>query len=349
MLVSDYLVAESTPILEVMKIIDKGAKAIAFVCDGKKLLATVSDGDIRRHIIANGNLNAPVSIIANYTPLFIRQSGSEDAIKLMKQQGISALPVINDVGDLVDIIFLNRKSLQKEASLRMPVVIMAGGKGTRLQPLTQILPKPLIPVGDKTITEHIMERFETYDCSKFEMIVNYKKNLIISYFQDSEVNREVSFVIEPKYMGTAGGLKLIQGQYKESFFITNCDVLIEGDYAAMVRQHKEQGNLITMVCAMKKVIIPYGTIELSGAGQVSAIREKPQFDFITNTGLYIVEPTFLEKIPGDTFIHITDVIQKCIEEGEKVGVFPIDDAAWMDMGQLDELEHMKLRIEARNM
>lgn len=348
MQISNYIIEESTSVIEAMKIIDKGGRATVFICTNKKLLASVSDGDVRRYIIANGDLNAPVSTIANYSPLYIRQYENENAVKLMSQYGISALPILNDENELLDIIFSNSRIENKEVPLNMPVVIMAGGKGTRLQPFTQILPKPLIPVGDKTITEHIMERFERYDCTKFDMIVNYKKNFIISYFCDSEIQHNVSFISETEFLGTAGGLKLVQGHYDNTFFITNCDVLIEGDYAAMVKQHKEQKNIITLVCAMKKMVVPYGTVELSENGHVAALKEKPQFDFITSTGLYIVEPAFLEKIPSNTFIHITDVIQKCIEKGENVGMFPIADNAWMDMGQLDGLERMKLCIDARS-
>lgn len=348
MQISDYIVTEEASVIEVMKKINKGTRAIAFVCIDKKLVATVSDGDVRRYIIAKGNLDAPVSQIANYKPVFISENSKDDAIAIMKKHCISALPVVNEAGELIDIIYLNKKNEHKEKNLDMPVIIMAGGKGTRLKPYTQILPKPLIPIDDKTITEHIMERFEKYHCSEFSMIVNYKKNFIISYFQENETKHNLSFINETDYLGTAGGLKLVQGQYNDTFFITNCDVLIDEDYAEMVKQHKEQKNIITMVCAMKKVVIPYGTVELSKTGCVTALKEKPEFNFITNTGLYIVEPEFLEKIPSDTFIHITDVIQNCVDQGEKVGIYPIDDDAWMDMGQLDELERMKSHLKKEN-
>jgi NDP-sugar pyrophosphorylase family protein len=228
--------------------------------------------------------------------------------------------------------------------MNVPVVIMAGGKGTRLYPYTQILPKPLIPIGEKTITELIMDHFEAFGCKHFDMIVNYKKNFIKSFFIDNEQKRNVDFIEEPQYLGTGGGLKLLEGKYEASFFVTNCDIIVEEDYSEIMKYHKSENNVITIVSAMKNVTIPYGTIEVSDTGQVIKLNEKPNFSFLTNTGFYVLEPHFLDMIPHNTFIHITDVIQRCINMGEKVGVYPISENAWMDMGQLEELEKMREKI-----
>ena len=226
----------------------------------------------------------------------------------------------------------------------MKTVIMAGGKGARLYPYTQILPKPLIPIGEKTITEHIMDRFSEYGCTHFDMIINYKKNFIKSYFLDNEISRDVVFIEEKKFMGTGGGLKLLEGRYASTFFMSNCDILIEADYGEIVRFHRENKNLATMVCAMKHVTIPYGTVEVSSEGRAQRLKEKPELSFITNTGFYVLEPAFLEGIPADTFIHITDIMQKYIDGGKQIGVYPIAEERWLDMGQMDELERMKKRL-----
>ena len=159
------------------------------------------------------------------------------------------------------------------------------------------------------------------------MIVNYQKNFIKSYFMDNENKHDITFVEEPEFWGTAGGLKLIESKYQETVFVTNCDILIDANYADILKFHKEQKNIITMVCAMKKMVVPYGTVELAEDGNVLSLREKPEFDFITNTGLYLIEPEFLARIPENTFVHITDVIQSCIDAGCRVGVFPIDEDA----------------------
>lgn len=341
--INKYIIPEDMLIKDAMKVINEISGTNIFVCKNGVLRATVSDGDIRRHLLASGSLDIPVSRIANYNPIYLyTDDDTADPIAVMEQYGINALPIVERDKRLVRIEFV-KKQIQKFEALNVPVVIMAGGKGTRLQPYTQILPKPLIPIGDMTITEHIMQRFENYSCFHFDMIVNYKKNFIKSYFQDNESERDIDFIEEPEFWGTAGGLKLLSGKYQDTFFVTNCDILVDADYADIYKYHKKQQNIITLVCAKKKVIIPYGTVQVNSEGTITEFQEKPKFEFLTNTGLYLVEPGFLEYIPENTFTHITDVIKKCMIKNIKVGTYIIEEEDWMDMGQLDELEKMQKR------
>ena len=341
---TDFIISEDNTILEVMDVINKNAKGIAIICDNKKLLAVVTDGDIRRSILRNGNLSRKISEIANYKPLFIDKDDNIDYKGFMRKHSITAVPIVDKANKILSIHFLYDNLAIRMADMKVPVVIMAGGSGSRLYPYTQILPKPLIPIGEKTITELIMERFEQYGCRHFDIIVNYKKNLIKSYFIDHEIKRDITFLEEAKFLGTAGGLTLMEGKYQESFFLTNCDIIIEDDYSEIMKYHKSENNIITMVTALKKVIVPYGTISVNEQGQVSALEEKPSVSYLVNTGLYVIEPRFIEYIPKDTFIHITDVIQTCIQAGEKVGSYSINERSWMDMGQLEELEKMRERL-----
>jgi dTDP-glucose pyrophosphorylase len=331
-------------VLEVMRVIDNNAKGIAFLCEDNRLLGAVTDGDIRRYILKRGDLNEKIQNIANYKPRYILKDAAIDHTAYMKRHSITALPVLNKDHEIIKIHFLYDNKPIHNTNMNVPVVIMAGGKGTRLYPYTQILPKPLIPIGDKTITEIIMDHFEAFGCKHFDMIVNYKKNFIKSFFIDNETKRDIDFIEEADYYGTGGGLKLLEGKYKDSFFVTNCDILVEEDYSNIMKYHKEQQNIITIVSATKNVTIPYGTIEINQNGQVAKLNEKPNFSFLTNTGLYILEPRFLEKIPKDTFIHITDVIQDCINQGETVGIYPVSEDSWMDMGQMEELIKMRERL-----
>lgn len=340
----DFIVTEDNSILEVMRVIDNNSKGIAFICKNEKLLAVVTDGDIRRYILKRGNLDSPVKEIANYNPLFVTNEETIDYFAYMKSRYITALPVVSKNRKLLTIRFLYDSKAVGKTDLKVPVVIMAGGKGTRLYPYTQILPKPLIPIGDRTITEIIMDHFEAFGCKHFDMIVNYKKNFIKSFFLDNETKRDVDFIEETQFYGTGGGLTLLQGKYQDSFFVTNCDIVIEEDYSDILKHHKSEQNIITIVAATKKVTIPYGTIELGENGRVDKLKEKPSFSFLTNTGLYVLEPSFLDRIPKDTFVHITDVIEACIKHGEKVGIYPISEHAWMDMGQMEELEKMRERL-----
>ncbi len=347
--IQNCIVEENTSVLDTMKKIDAGAIGNAFVCQGLKLRAVVSDGDIRRYILAGGSLERAVYEIAHKEPIFLREDQEAQASAVMRKHFITAVPIVNEQGEIVKIRAIKEEfgeSVPKEKrSLNLPLVIMAGGKGTRLKPYTDILPKPLIPVGDQTITEHIMDRFAAYDCKRVTMIVNYKKDFIKAYYKDCEEPREIAFVEEDTYLGTGGGLGLLKDKIEGTFFMSNCDILIDADYADILDHHRKSGSMITMVCAKKRFEIPYGTVELKQDGQVANLKEKPCFDYNVNTGFYVIEPSFLQKIPDNTFIHITDVIEKCMADGELVGSYLIPDDAWMDMGQFSELEKMKDKLE----
>lgn len=344
MKLEDYIVAPQMPIIKAMEQIDRNSRGIVYLCEGRKLTGVLTDGDIRRHLLRGGNLEQPVAMIANRNPKYLSLEEETRAKGRMEQLSIPSMPILNNEGEIVRIVFQREPKSSVKNQINVPVAIMAGGKGTRLYPYTQILPKPLIPIGEKTITEHIIDHFKAYGCKQFDMIVNYKKNFIKSYFMDHEDHINLSFIEETDYLGTGGGLKLLEGRYASTFFMSNCDILIEDDYSDILRFHREQGNIATMVCARKQVTLPYGTVEVSDSGQALKLNEKPEMTFLTNTGLYILEPEFLKKIPENTFIHITDVLQKCIGEGESVGVYQITEENWLDMGQLDELERMKKRL-----
>lgn len=340
----DYIIEQEYSVADALKKIDSNGKGIVYVCRNGCLCGSVTDGDVRRHILSAGSINDNVTAVMNDKPLFCYIEDAENAHEKMCVEFVRSIPILDENKQVVDIIFRDEASIPIKRQLNIPVVIMAGGKGTRLYPYTQILPKPLIPIGEKTITELIMSHFEEYGCNHFDMIVNYKKNFIKSYFLDNENSTDVDFVDEEEYLGTGGGLKLLCGKYNDTFFMTNCDILIKEDYAQIIDVHKQNNNVITMVCAEKNMTIPYGTVEVSEEGQVKALKEKPSLSFITNTGFYVIEPEFLDMIPENTFIHITDVIQKCIDMDKRVGVYKIPEEKWLDMGQIEELERMKQRL-----
>ena len=345
MKITDYIISDDISILNAMEAINIGGKTIVFICDGMKLKGVISDGDIRRYIIGGGDLENSIKEIANYHPIFVELPDVDESERIMLNKGISAIPVLDEAGNIVKIVFLNSfKETATGGELHVPVVIMAGGKGTRLLPYTQILPKPLLPIDDRTILECIMDRFEEYACTHFDIIINYKKNLIKSYFIDNQNEYDISFLEEREYLGTAGGLRMLLGKFQDSFFVSNCDILIEMDYKDFFDYHKANENIITMVCAKKKVVIPYGTVELMEDNKVIGIHEKPQFEFQTNTGMYLVEPEFVELIPDGKKIDITDVIDKCIQEGKRVGAYLIDEEDWLDMGQIEAMEQMKKHL-----
>lgn len=348
MIIKDFIVSEDTSLVDIMKQVDATAMGIVYVCDSdKKLLGTITDGDVRRTIISNGRLDMIASEVMKKNPITVALSDRTMASYVMKKNGIRSVPVIDEDGKVVDICFTGERSSVSvgQEMIDVPVAIMAGGKGVRLQPYTNILPKPLMPIGEKTITEHIIDRFKSSGCNRFNMIVNYKKHLIEAYFQGGDVEHDIEFVEEEEFLGTAGGLRLLIGKYNETLFVTNCDIIIEGDYSDIYAYHKRSNNIATVVCAVKNMKIPYGVIESTDSGRITDIKEKPDISSIVNTGFYVIEPEFLDRIPSGKVSQITDVFQTCIEEGLRVGMYPVSEDNWMDMGQFDELRKMTERLE----
>ena len=215
-------------------------------------------------------------------------------------------------------------------------VILCGGYGTRLLPITRSLPKPMVKVGKMPILEHIINRFCNIGCNNFHMTVNYKAKIINAYFEELSPTYNVNFIHEVNPLGTAGGLRVLNKKITKTFFVTNCDILIDADYSNIYEFHKNGKYDLTLVASAKEHIVPYGTCELNKDGHLKQINEKPKFDFLINTGFYILEPSVLELIPKNTFFHITSLIELLKREKRKVGVYPIDDEKWIDIGQWSE-------------
>ena len=347
-----FLISPEQTIVEAMQKIDANAKGILFITNtDRKLIGAITDGDIRRWLIKTGNLQEQISRLMNRNPKSVYRREVASAQDVMRRYSITALPVLNSKGIVIDILFeQEQKTEVREGSLsldKVPVVIMAGGKGTRLYPYTKILPKPLIPVGEQPIAELIMDRFRDFGCHDFTMIVNYKRGMIKSYFGELEKDYTVNFADEDVFMGTGGGLCLLKGKMKSPFFFTNCDTLLDVDFGDIYEYHKAHGNLVTMVCAFKHYTVPYGVVELGEDGGIAAMREKPELDFLTNTGVYVVEPRVVEEMRDGEKIGFPDVIERYRAAGEKVGVYPISESSWMDMGQLEELEKMRRKLESQ--
>ena len=177
------------------------------------------------------------------------------------------------------------------------------------------------------------------------MIVNYMKDFIKAYFNEKTVSQTVHFIEEKDFLGTGGGLQYLRGRIDGTFFLTNCDVLTDCDYAQVLQAHRAQGNTVTVVCAEKKVIIPYGTVEIDGECQILSMKEKPEIEYNINTGVYLVEPELLQLIPENGHIHFPQLIEYAMQASYRVGTYSIRESQWMDMGQMEELEQMKYKLE----
>lgn len=336
---------EAKSILEALKLMDTSKTKLLFVFDDGKFEGLLTIGDIQRAILNDTNLTSSISYILDKNKIYASVNEPIDDIKKkMSKLRAECMPVVDENGNLVKVYswkdLFGSNAQTEYPSLNIPVVIMAGGMGSRLAPLTNIYPKPLIPVGEKTIVESIMDKFVRYNCHDFYMSVNYKADTIKNYFDfinNPEYN--VSYFQEDKPMGTAGSLRLLKDKINSTFFVSNCDILIEEDYANILEYHRCNKNELTVVAAVKTISIPYGTIITGENGLLESIEEKPTLSFKINTGLYILEPTLLDDIP-DAFFHITHLMEKLKAQGRRVGVYPISQNDWKDMG--DWKEYLKL-------
>ncbi len=339
-----FLGKENLTVSQAMQLIDKNSNGILFLTDaGGRLSGCITDGDIRRYLLAGGKMTGLAIDAANQTPKYAKSL--EEAKTLYHKRNYIVIPVVDARGNVIDLYRGENGVAQKlRKSLKLPVVINAGGRGTRLDPYTRVLPKPLIPVGDLPIIELIMKEYQSYDCNDFHIIVNYKKNLMKAYFADNENHYNITWYDEEKPLGTGGGLRLLRGRFTGTFFFANCDALLTANYESMVRFHKENGNMITMVCAYKNINIPYGVVEMGENGAIKSMKEKPLISFLTNTGIYIVEPEVIDDIDDGESIGFPDIVEREKQKGKRVAVFPVSENDWMDMGQLPELEKMRIRL-----
>ena len=342
--IETLFITEDQSVLEAMKKIDVTANQILLIAENNILKAIITDGDIRRHLLRGGKLEEKVTQIANYNPRFIFEKDKDNAQELMKQWSILSLPIVNETLEIQSIAFLKDYEIGRKLSVGAPVVIMAGGLGTRLYPYTKILPKPLIPIGEIPITEHIINRFMKYECNEFHLIVNHKKNMIKAYFSEVEKDYKIEFHNEEIKLGTGGGLSLLKGKLESTFFMTNCDILIRANYKEIYDFHKQNGNMITIVAAYKHLTIPYGIINMINNGEIASMIEKPEYSFLTNTGFYVVEADVVNRLEDDKAIGFTEIIEQQKSLGEKIGVFPVSERCWLDMGQLEELERMRKEL-----
>lgn len=341
-----FIASSHITLIEAMQKIDLNVNGILFlVNDGNKLCGAVSDGDIRRWILRTSNLDTEISKVMNRHPIYISDFEKGKALEYMEKKSVCVLPVTDGEKHVVDIVFAKRKKRKLQEVLKdVPVIIMAGGKGTRLYPYTKILPKPLIPIGDVPIMERIIDGFCEYGISKFYITVNYRRTMIQSYFADIDRTYEIIYVEEMEPLGTAGGIRLLKQKFDIPLFIMNCDIIIKADYSDMYQFHKNSGNVITVVAALKNDRIPYGVIYSKENGEIIKMDEKPCRSYFVNTGMYIINPEMIELIPRNTFFHMTDLTNRAMESGLKVGMYPISEDSFLDMGEFEEMERMEEKL-----
>ena len=339
----DITIQPSATIKEAMEALDKTAeKVLLVVDDDQRLIGALTDGDIRRHILKERDLIGTIQSAYNKNPIFIFQEYFDiEKIKhVLTKNIIDLVPILNKDRKVIDFItwekaFGNNRRSETQ-KLDVPVVIMAGGRGTRLEPFTRVLPKPLIPVGEKPLIDHIIDRFKVCGVSEFYLTIHHMSKIIQAYFEEKEPDYSIGFAEEDEPRGTAGSLKLLADKLNKPFFVSNCDIIIETDYADLYRFHMQNNYDITLVASAKQFNIPYGICELNGGGSLERIKEKPEYNFLVNAGMYVLNPAVLELIPDNQLFHITHLIDKIKENGGQIGVYPVSENAWIDVGQWAE-------------
>jgi len=337
-------VKQGSKLRNAIKAMDKGGIGIVFVVDNNdRVKGLITNGDFRRKVLQGISLDVKVDDVMNINFFSVKTNESEkQIINIFLSQRIDKLPVIEN-GNLKDI--LNRGDFKLEGKIKLPevtldipVVIMAGGKGTRMKPFTNILPKPLIPIGERSMLEVIMDEYIKFGFDDFYLTINYKGNLIKAYFEDAKSKYNLTYIEENKFLGTAGALKLLQINKQTPIFVSNCDILIKEDYLSILDFHRKGKYDLTLVAAMFNHQIPYGVCKIKNGGELDEFSEKPEYDYLVNSGMYILNSSVLDLIPTNEFFHITQLMEAIRENGGRVGVYPVSEKSWIDVGQWKEYE-----------
>jgi dTDP-glucose pyrophosphorylase/predicted transcriptional regulator len=331
----EILIQKNATIHEAIKKIDSASLQIVLVVDRKgRLLGTVTDGDIRRGILKGLPYDEPVVKVMNSNPTTTVENVSKvEMLKLMQDRQVARVPILDGKGQVVGVEILDE--LIKPKTKENIVVLMAGGVGTRLKPLTNDCPKPMLEVKGKPILEIILNNFIDYEFRKFHISVNYKADVIEKYFGDgSKWGVEISYIREEQKMGTIGSLSLLTEKPREPLIVMNGDVLTNINLDQLLAFHNGGASAATLCVRDYVIQIPFGAVEIKDH-KILEIKEKPEQHFFVNAGIYVFEPCLLELIPQDTYYDMDTLVQKIIETERGCSAFPIREY-WLDIGQIDD-------------
>ena len=331
----DIAIRRDASIRDGLEVIDTGGIQIALVVDeNAKLQGVVTDGDIRRGILQGVDLDASVTTVMNPDPVTASPDETRSRlIEMMKSRRIHQIPVVDTKGTVQAIKVLD-KLLEPEPRPN-PIMLMAGGLGTRLRPLTNDCPKPLLEVGDKPILETIIEGFTQHGFHRFYLSVNYKAGMIEEYFGDgSNWNAQIEYIREEKRLGTAGPLSLLPRQPDHPLIVMNGDLLTTLNFSQLMDFHEEQRADATMCVREYEVQVPYGVVETDDQ-RMTGLEEKPVHRHFVNAGIYVLNPDVLGHVPIDTFYDMPDLFETLVDNNQKATVFPVREY-WQDVGQKED-------------
>jgi dTDP-glucose pyrophosphorylase/predicted transcriptional regulator len=331
-----FVVSEDTPLIETLRRIDQGSLQLAIVERDGKIVGTVTDGDVRRALLGGVGLDASVDVVMNRTPITAPVGISNlAALNLMRRHSIHQLPIVDAEGKVVEVKLIDDLALGQQSDHW--VVLMAGGLGSRLKPITDDVPKPLIRVGDKPILETVLGGFVKAGFGKFFISVNYKSEMIREYFGDGSAwGVDISYLEENERLGTAGALSLLPERPKQPFFVMNGDLLTTVNFEQMLKYHRAHQAFSTVCVREHSVTVPFGVIDLDDY-RLLGIREKPTQKFFVNAGVYLLDPSVLDHLAGNEVVDMPTLIGRTIADGKQAVVFPLREY-WIDVGRLDDLQ-----------
>jgi dTDP-glucose pyrophosphorylase len=334
------LVPEGAALRQALELMTRSGQQIACVVDrGGRLVGLVTDGDLRRALLRGVALGAPVDDAMNASPLVADAGVSADeALALMRGRSIRHLPLLDADGRVVDVLRLEDLVAPVPPPLDTLAVIMAGGEGRRLRPLTHTTPKPLVKVGGKPLVEILIERLRRSGVVDVLVAVHHRSEMIREALGDgTRLGVTLAYVEEPKPLGTMGALTLVRDRLDRAFFVVNADILTKCDFRAMWEFHAAQaGAAMTVGVSLHQVDIPYGEFTLRGT-RVTRVDEKPRKEFPINAGIYVVEPSVMDVVPVDDYFDATDLIRMLLDKGRLVAGYPIREY-WLDVGHLHDFE-----------
>ena len=332
------IVKSSVTVLEALAAINESKNLTIFIIDDNGVLSgTLTDGDVRRYLLKGGQLSDGVMNAAHkdYAKVFFNDVDVLRKLKEFKSRGIKQVPSVDDDGKIVDIYDL----VSYKSHLPIDAVLMAGGKGERLRPLTEKTPKPLLPVGDKCIIDHNVDRLISYGVKHISVTVNYLKERLEEHYAEPRNGVKVNTYREPKFLGTIGSIKFVESFYNDSILVMNSDLFTNIDYEDFYLHFKQHNAEMSVAAVPYDVSIPYGILDLDGR-DIKGLLEKPKYNYYANAGIYLIKKSALAEIPDDAFFNATDLVEKLIAENKKVIRYPLN-GTWIDIGNPQEYQKAK--------
>ena len=332
-----FVVAEDTALIETLRRIDEGNLQLAVVERDGKIVGTVTDGDVRRALLSGVGLDASVAQVMNRTPI-VAPAGISNAaaLTLMRRHSIHQLPIVDAEGRVIEVKLIDDLAVLAPSDDNW-VVLMAGGLGSRLKPLTNEMPKPLLRIGDKPILETVLTGFIKAGFGKFFISINYRAEMIRDYFGDGSAwGVEINYLEERERLGTAGALSLLPERPTQPFFVMNGDLLTTVNFEQMLKYHREHKAFSTVCVREHSITVPFGVVDFEDH-RLIGIREKPTQKFFVNAGVYLLDPGILDHLGVNETIDMPSLIERTIAEGKPSVGFPLREY-WIDVGRLDDLQ-----------